>query len=258
MGAISATRTTMTCTMHRRRPLPCAFPESGTRLSAYALTSDVDVLRDGETQVTSLRDAAGDILASGFLCRLSGEYTLQLGENGTAATSWLRALSDGLTIMDANDIYANAPGPVVIEEMPAPSTTLSASGDALAIKAYGIGAPYAAGLPALPRFDWQAPEESELQITPLHAQHQQLDARMAPFAGYEMPLWYSSVAEEHRAVRERCGIFDVAHMGVYRATGAGAERTLDALTTNDVRHCASALPITPSCSMSTVNLLTTC
>ena len=201
-----------------------------------ALTSDVDVLRDGETQVTSLRDAAGDILASGFLCRLSGEYTLQLGENGTAATSWLRALSDGLTIMDANDIYANAPGPVVIEEMPSPSTTLSASGDALAVKAYGIGAPYAAGLPALPRFDWQAPEESELQITPLHAQHQQLGARMAPFAGYEMPLWYSSVAEEHRAVRERCGIFDVAHMGVYRATGAGAARALDTLTTNDVRQ----------------------
>ena len=200
------------------------------------LTSNVDALGDGETQTTSLRGETGGKLAGGFLHRSGVEYTLQLSENVAPATAWLRSLSDGLTIMDTNDIYANAPGPVMIEESPAPSPNLMANGKALAIKAYGIGAPYAAELPALPRFDWQTPGESELQTTPLHTQHQQLGARMAPFARYEMPLWYSSVAEEHRAVRERCGVFDVAHMGVYRATGAGAERTLDTLTTNDVRQ----------------------
>ena len=47
---------------------------------------------------------------------------------------------------------------------------------------------------------------------------------MAPFAGYDMPLWYKSVSDEHLAVRNDAGIFDVAHMGVFDVKGNGAEQ----------------------------------
>ena len=59
---------------------------------------------------------------------------------------------------------------------------------------------------------------------------------MAPFAGYDMPLWYQSVSEEHAAVRQDAGIFDVAHMGVFDLRGRGALAFLDLVTTNDVRR----------------------
>ena len=212
---------------------------SGKAAQAFlhtALTSDVAALADGNSQATGLRDASGQLLSGGSVRRSGKDFLLHLRENGATAAFWLRALSDNLTVMDEGDIYANAPGPVVIEELPDTAPAIHAKGNSLAIKAYTIGAPHTGDLPAPPRFEWQAPAEEELLQTPLHAIHQELGARMAPFAGYEMPLWYSSVAEEHRAVRERCGIFDVAHMGVYHASGAGAERTLDLLTTNDVRQ----------------------
>jgi hypothetical protein len=50
----------------------------------------------------------------------------------------------------------------------------------------------------------------------------QLGAKVIPFAGWEMPVWYTSVVEEHLAVRQAAGLFDVAHMGVYQAEGPDA------------------------------------
>ena len=60
-------------------------------------------------------------------------------------------------------------------------------------------------------------------------------SHIAEFAGYLMPLWYSSIAEEHSAVRQRAGVFDCTHMGVLEAAGPNAESFLDAVTTNNVR-----------------------
>jgi aminomethyltransferase len=57
---------------------------------------------------------------------------------------------------------------------------------------------------------------------------------MVPFAGWEMPVQYSGVMDEHRAVRSAAGLFDVSHMGEVRVTGAGAEAFLQHLTPNDV------------------------
>jgi glycine cleavage system T protein len=59
-------------------------------------------------------------------------------------------------------------------------------------------------------------------------------SHIAAFAGYLMPLWYSSIAEEHRAVRERAGLFDCTHMGVLEVSGADAARFLDLVTTNRI------------------------
>lgn len=75
---------------------------------------------------------------------------------------------------------------------------------------------------------------SELKKTPLYAFHKEHGARCVPFAGWEMPIQYSSILEEHRAVRETAGIFDVSHMGEVRVRGKDATPFLDSLVPGDV------------------------
>jgi len=80
-----------------------------------------------------------------------------------------------------------------------------------------------------------APAEApSLKRTPLHSVHRELGAKMVDFGGWEMPVQYSGILEEHRAVRERVGIFDVSHMGELEFTGKDAAASLQTLTPNDV------------------------
>lgn len=72
-----------------------------------------------------------------------------------------------------------------------------------------------------------------MKQTPLNAVHKALGARMVPFGGWEMPVQYTGVIEEHLAVRERAGLFDVSHMGEIEVTGAEALKLVQRLTTND-------------------------
>lgn len=72
------------------------------------------------------------------------------------------------------------------------------------------------------------------QRTPLYDRHRALGARLVDFAGWDMPVSYRGAADEHRAVRERCGLFDVSHMGEVTVTGPGAATWCDRLTVNDV------------------------
>jgi aminomethyltransferase len=73
-----------------------------------------------------------------------------------------------------------------------------------------------------------------LRITPLHSAHQRAGARLVDFAGWEMPLHYGSQIDEHRAVREAAGVFDVSHMRVVDVAGAEASAFLRDLLANDV------------------------
>ncbi|MBK7963093.1 MAG: glycine cleavage system aminomethyltransferase GcvT [Bdellovibrionales bacterium] len=73
-----------------------------------------------------------------------------------------------------------------------------------------------------------------MQRTPLFADHVALGARMVEFAGWEMPIQYKGLKEEHLAVRQGVGLFDVSHMGEIRVKGPQALATLQWLTTNDV------------------------
>jgi aminomethyltransferase len=72
--------------------------------------------------------------------------------------------------------------------------------------------------------------------TPLYDAHRGLGARLIAFAGWEMPLSYTGVTEEHRAVREHCGLFDVSHMGEVELRGPGAAALCQRLTVNDVHR----------------------
>ncbi|SFV31426.1 glycine cleavage system aminomethyltransferase GcvT [Thermoflavifilum thermophilum] len=72
-----------------------------------------------------------------------------------------------------------------------------------------------------------------IKVTPFHAFHRAAGAHMAAFAGYEMPIYYTSIQEEHLAVRQRAGLFDVSHMGEFIIRGPQALDLVQLVTTND-------------------------
>ncbi|MBI3456883.1 MAG: glycine cleavage system aminomethyltransferase GcvT [Candidatus Rokubacteria bacterium] len=78
------------------------------------------------------------------------------------------------------------------------------------------------------------PDTASLKRTPLHAAHLRLGARMIGFGGWDMPVQYSGIVEEHRTVRAAVGCFDVSHMGEFEFRGRDARKALQRLTTNDV------------------------
>jgi len=75
-----------------------------------------------------------------------------------------------------------------------------------------------------------------LRRTPLYERHAALGARIVPFAGWEMPVQYSSIGEEHRAVRTSAGVFDVSHMGQLELDGYGAHAYLQERLSNDLER----------------------
>lgn len=73
-----------------------------------------------------------------------------------------------------------------------------------------------------------------LKTTPLHSRHIEAGAVMSPFGGFDMPIEYAGIVEEHEAVRRRVGMFDVSHMGEVTVEGPDAERFVNHIFTNDV------------------------
>ena len=76
--------------------------------------------------------------------------------------------------------------------------------------------------------------EQNIQKTCLHDCHLALGALMSPFAGFDMPIQYKGITEEHNAVRQHAGVFDVSHMGEVRVTGPQAFEFVNHIFTNDV------------------------
>lgn len=74
----------------------------------------------------------------------------------------------------------------------------------------------------------------DLKRTSLYEKHQELGGKMVPFAGYEMPVQYSGIMDEHLTVREKVGIFDLSHMGEFEIRGKDTEAFLQRMTINDV------------------------
>ncbi|MBV9503981.1 MAG: glycine cleavage system aminomethyltransferase GcvT [Acidobacteriia bacterium] len=74
-----------------------------------------------------------------------------------------------------------------------------------------------------------------LRATPLHPVHRALGAKLVNFSGWEMPIQYSGILEEHRAVRTAAGLFDVSHMGEIEVSGPEAGALVDFVTTNHAR-----------------------
>ena len=212
-----------------------------------ALTNNVYALKPGEEQPAWIWSAKGKVMSRVIIEAAEDGYLLHVERNGNRVATWLRSLSDGFALFDPADVYAKVPGPVDVQQLgPVDKSRFKTEWPVTAgyaDKAYFIGLnnpDYDGPRPAsdLPEFTWQEPQNSELLTTPLHGLHQELGAKMVEFAGYDMPVWYTSVREEHAAVRGKAGIFDVSHMGVFDVKGPGAVQFLDAVTTNDVRDLA--------------------
>ena len=81
-------------------------------------------------------------------------------------------------------------------------------------------------------------EAGTLKKTPLHATHRSLGARMVEFGGWDMPVEYSGIVDEHMAVRTRAGLFDVSHMGEIEIAGRDALAAVQLITSNDASRLA--------------------
>ena len=203
----------------------------------YAFSSSAESLSPGASQATRLCTPQGFL--DGVLACLDPrvyQFVLPAGKAALAA-AWLRALSDGYVAFD-DDLQRKLPGPVSVAGA-TPSAPAALEGNPLGErKPYYIGIqPQDGAGDPLPEFQW--PEiEAPLRRTPVYDTHARLGAKIIPFAGWEMPVWYTSVMEEHLAVRKAAGLFDVAHMGVYQAEGPDAGVFLDSVVGNDVSGLA--------------------
>jgi len=209
----------------------------------YALSNDVEALEIGESQPTLLHTTGGDV--SGILTSKDPfNFILAVpGEKAGLAGAWLRDLSDAYIQFD-EDLAKRLPGPMRIEDAEM-ENIISAAGDP-----FGKHKPYYIGMQPdisdgepLPAFKWEAQQAPVLLKTPLNETHRKMGAKMVPFAGWDMPVWYSSVHEEHLAVRQTAGLFDVTHMGVYQTEGPDAGVFLDSVCANDI----SSLAVGESC-----------
>jgi aminomethyltransferase len=81
-------------------------------------------------------------------------------------------------------------------------------------------------------------KQAMLKRTPLFAAHQRLGGKLVEFGGWEMPVQYTSIVEEHLAVRNAAGVFDISHMGEFTLSGAAATDFLNGVLTNDIRKLA--------------------
>ena len=78
-----------------------------------------------------------------------------------------------------------------------------------------------------------------MKKTALYAMHLQLNAKLAPFSGYEMPISYDKISNEYNAVRQKCGMFDVSHMGQIKITGDDASAFIQELTINNIEKLSN-------------------
>ncbi len=243
-------------------PHHCVVPAPGPKESPYTLIElegnlvatfveqitpvDVADLVPGEWQAVTLLERDGQVMSQALIQRPGfGHNRYQLAVpvgQAQRVLAWLRHLSDGYVRFDDTDLWGKLPGPIVARDLPAsdepiPELEQKQFTPPVSHKPYfvGLSAPDyddPAGEP-LPSFEWTESEQT-LRRTPLFDWHTEHRAKMAPFAGWEMPLWYTSISDEHRAVRGAAGLFDVSHMGVLEVSGPHAAYFLNLVTTNDV------------------------
>jgi glycine hydroxymethyltransferase len=216
----------------------------------YAVSSDLSALKKGESQATRIATPMG--VVKGTLINVDDStYQLVVSPKRAAlVATWLRDLSDGYTSFDLDGkkdfSERRMPGPFVVRQVKkAAKYSLPEKGKAVSDdKPYYIGITAEVEKPGLPSFTWQDVEVSAdghppLQRTALYEVHKASGGRMVPFAGWEMPVQYVGIYEEHLTTRHAAGLFDVSHMGVYEVRGVDSASFLDTICGND---CGGLLP----------------
>jgi glycine hydroxymethyltransferase len=221
--------------------------ERAAELLYWATTADVFAVQPGQCATVRLYTPRGQVegaleaIPVGAGTGADFRLTVPASQAGLVAT-WLRDLSDGYVAFDPADPLRKLPGPVSVREcggagtLPKSTSHAAEQAEPAEDKPWFIGASrWAIDAPeALPEFQWQADPGTPLRKTALNDTHRALGGRMVPFAGWEMPVQYTGVLEEHTATRQAAGLFDVSHMGVWEAAGPTAAAFLDGLVTNEV------------------------
>jgi glycine hydroxymethyltransferase len=204
----------------------------------YAVSSDLSVLSKGQSQATTIATPKG--VVKGTLINVDDQTYQLLIPVGKAAlvATWLRDLSDGYTSfkLDGEKDFSEKrlPGPFAVKQVKKAKKAWSRMAKAVSEeKPYFIGISSEVQKEPLLSFRWDEQEEP-VRFTSLHDTHKSMGAKMVPFAGWDMPVWYTSVVEEHLATRQAAGLFDVSHMGVYEVRGRDAASFLDTICANDV------------------------
>lgn len=210
----------------------------------YALVEDIENLNEYEAMPINFYVEDQPIKGSLIFLNSEKGYLLTIpSADAGKAINWLRDLSDGFVYFD-KDLLKKLPGPFIIEEVQSIEKAKEVSSTNSMQKPFFI---HSTSDPskekALPEFKWEEKEDAALKRTCLYEEHVKAGAKMVPFAGWEMPVWYSSVVEEHKAVRNAAGLFDVSHMGVFLAEGIDAASFLDSVCANDI----GSLEIGESC-----------
>jgi len=198
----------------------------------YLVSSDIEEMECGQNQPAMLYTPEESISVMVTCDELQSFHLTVPAEKSGLVLTWLRAVSDGYVRVD-DDVMRKIPGPVIVRESDREYDSIL-DGDQ-----YGKNKPFYLGMreetgDPLPDFEWEEIDDPKLQRTNLYDLHVELGARMVPFAGWEMPVRYDSVMEEHNAVREKAGIFDVTHMGVFQVEGPDAMAFLDSVVGNDI------------------------
>ena len=198
----------------------------------FTMTSDVEALEPGDSQNTIMHTTSGDIEGV-ITCKTPHRYILTVpAEKLGLAGLWIVGLSTGFIYYD-EDLTQRVPGPISINK--ADPVWIEPENDPIEhCKPYFVGMPKNVSFDARPDFVWEEPADTPIKRTPLYDTHVALGAKMSPFAGWEMPLWYTSVLQEHLATRQAAGLFDVTHMGVFLAEGPDAAVFLESVCGNDV------------------------
>jgi glycine hydroxymethyltransferase len=217
-----------------------ALEISGERADEFlywVVTSDVYALKPNDSQATRLYTPKGQV--EGALTRNASGYTLTVpADKAALVATWLRDLSDGFVAPDLADLLRKLPGPIIVRDpRPHPGPLPRGEGD----NGLDANKPYFVGMslwavdtpPALPAFHWSEPADAPVKKTRLNETHKALGGRMVPFAGWEMPVQYTGVLEEHQATRTAAGLFDVSHMGVWDVVGSNAAEFLDGVVANE-------------------------
>jgi len=198
----------------------------------YLVSSDIESMECGQNQPAMLYTPEESIPVMVTCDELQSFHLTVPADKSGLVLTWLRAVSDGYVRVD-DDVLRKIPGPVIVRESDREHESILDGERHGKNKPFYLGMKEETGEP-LPDFVWDEIEDPELQRTNLYDLHVELGARMVPFAGWEMPVRYDSVMEEHNAVRETAGIFDVTHMGVFQAEGPDAMAFLDSVVGNDI------------------------
>jgi len=259
-------------TVHAGQPLSTTEDSPWTILRMYGgrirallnetTPSDLLSLQPGDSLHTFVFDEAGTLISEVVIGMLKEDDFLILApsETGDIVRQWLSGLADGYIVFDEDDVFRKVQGPAVVEvltEADVPSAgrewlTIPVLGQSNGLsindvyarspERFDLEKPYFVAQSKL-KFPAETPDravwmwedsEEELRRTPLYEAHSQLGARLVSFAGWEMPVWYSSALEEHRAVREAAGLFDLGHMGVFQISGSHATEFLNTVCSNYV------------------------